>query len=337
MLYEKTIKDINQAAGLFMSKGLDIPKNLDYTVAMFDDDKLIGTASLGGDIIQGLAVEEKYEGEGIAARLVTHIINYSIDNGIKTLYVFTLPERKNMFESMGFRSVADAAPYASLLEWGIGGIDEYGKYLAESAEIFQNKESASIVMNCNPFTLGHRYLIERAASENDYVYIIIVEENASVFPFNVRFGLVKKGVEDLSNVAVIRGGRYIVSLLTFPSYFTGEENHAAAHSAIDCEIFLRYYVPRLNIKKRYVGNEPYSKVTAIYNETMKKRLASKGIEIKEIERKEIDNNPVSASRVRSLIARGKLSETKELLPKVTYEFINSDQAREIIEKIKLNA
>ncbi|EFA28598.1 ABC transporter, ATP-binding protein, partial [Haemophilus influenzae HK1212] len=37
----------------------------------------------------------------------------------------------------------------------------------------------SIVMNANPFTLGHRYLIEQALQQCDHLHLFIVGEDAS--------------------------------------------------------------------------------------------------------------------------------------------------------------
>lgn len=51
----------------------------------------------------------------------------------------------------------------------------------------------SIVMNCNPFTLGHRYLVEEASRQSDLLYIFVVEEDKSDFPFEDRFNMVKAG------------------------------------------------------------------------------------------------------------------------------------------------
>lgn len=53
--------------------------------------------------------------------------------------------------------------------------------------------------------MGHRYLIEKAATENDEVVVFVVEEDKSIFPTDVRFELVKKGCEDLKNVIVLKG------------------------------------------------------------------------------------------------------------------------------------
>ena len=172
-----------------------------------------------------------------------------------------------MFVPLGFSVVAAAKPYTALLEWGRFGITEYCRSIKAQAGIVCGNASA-IVMNCNPFTLGHRYLIETAAAQSSRVYVFAVQEDISVFPFDERLRLIREGTAHLSNVTVIPGGRYIVSSLTFPSYFTKDTQLAAAQCAIDVEIFLKHIVPTLGIKRRYIGTEPFSPVTEIYNTTM---------------------------------------------------------------------
>lgn len=54
-------------------------------------------------------------------------------------------------------------------------------------------KSGAIVMNCNPFTKGHRYLIEQALKTVEYLYIFVVEEDKSYFKFQDRLKMVKGG------------------------------------------------------------------------------------------------------------------------------------------------
>ncbi len=218
-----------------------------------------------------------------------------------SLYLFTKPDKVQQFVGLGMRHIATARPYVALLEWGSEGLKEYQDFIKGIAN--QNKEGiiAALVMNCNPFTKGHRYLVEKAAAEAQRVFLFVVQENASLFPFADRFEMVKRGTADIENVTVLPGGRYIISDMTFPSYFTKEENLAHAHAAMDAEIFAGCIAPVLNVNRRYVGTEPISEVTAIYNEELKKRLPRKGIEVLEIPRLESADTVISASRVRGLL------------------------------------
>lgn len=127
-------------------------------------------------------------------------------------------------------------------------------------------------MNSNPFTEGHRYLVEYALAYVSRLYIFVVEEDKSFFSFKDRFEMVKRGVEDLENVFVIRSGNMIISANTFPVYFRKEaikkyEERALAN--VDLRVFAQYIAPVVNIRYRFVGEEPFDLVTKEYNRKMK--------------------------------------------------------------------
>lgn len=182
--------------------------------------------------------------------------------------------------------------------------------------------AAAIVMNCNPFTLGHQYLIEKAACEVNFLYVFVVEENKSFFSFEDRFNLVKHGTSHLSNVKVLPSGRFIISATTFAAYFIKEENNNIIINANeDLKIFANFIAPTLNINCRYVGEEPIDRITKQYNEQMKEILCEYGIKVDEIKRKEINGQIISASRVRKLLEKQDFTAIKELVPSSTYEFL----------------
>ncbi len=333
MLVERRLSNVNLAEELIRSCGLTVNYNVDYTVGIFCDDKLIATGSLLGDMIQMLAVSPDYQGEDLSAIVITHLIKHALEMNKSNLYLFTKPDNISIFIPLGFDVVAVAKPYAALMEWGRPSIVEYcHKIRAQAGEISQ--DASAIVMNCNPFTLGHRYLIETAAAQSSKVLVLLVQEDLSVFPFDVRYKLVCEGIDHLPNVRVIPGGRYVVSHLTFPSYFTKDAQLAYAHSAMDVEIFLKHIVPTLNIIKRYIGTEPFSPVTEIYNRTIKKRLIPAGIEVVELDRMEKSGTAISASRVRQLLSQDNMTAVKELVPKITYNYLISKAAIPVLNRLK---
>ncbi len=346
MYYTEKIQ-LNDALLLLKACGLTAPEGADYTAGVFGDDgRLVATGSLKGDMIQGMAVDPACQGEDLTAKVLTHLIQQAQD--AQTLYLFTKPEKAMQFTGLGFRLVAKARPYAALLEWGQQGVKQYQEQLKFVRTEVEGRGGAKVcdtlngvaepndygksvigalVMNCNPFTKGHRYLIQQAASQCDHVYVLVVEEDLSRFPFRDRLTLVEAGTQDLPNVTVIPGGRYAVSTLTFPSYFTKEEKVADAHAAIDAELFATIIAPTLGVTKRFVGTEPMSKVTNIYNETLKKRLPKHGIEVIEIPRLEEGDYPISASRVRDLIDQGgkkAWAELQTLVPDHTYNYLDQN-------------
>ena len=294
MYYVEEIQ-IEKAKELLESCGLSIPSGIDYTAGVYNDNgKLVATGSLKGDMIQGIAVDPAFQGEDLTAKVFTHLIQVT---DRESLYLFTKPDKVQQFVGLGMRHVATARPYAGLLEWGKEGVKEFQEHIAQ----FAGGQASCLVMNCNPFTLGHRYLIEKAASESSRVFVFVVEENASLFSFEDRLNMVRMGTADLENVVVLGGGRYMISDVTFPSYFTKEEDFAKAHTAMDAEIFASCIAPVLNVNRRYVGTEPNSAVTAVYNEALKKRLPRAGVEVVEVDSLEVCGDVVSASKVRELL------------------------------------
>ena len=180
----------------------------------------------------------------------------------------------------------------------------------------------AIVMNCNPFTLGHQYLIRQSAAKVEHLYIFVVEEDKSFFPFKDRLELVKAGTKDIKNVVVVPSGKLIISSVTFPGYFLKDSPESiGVDTSQDVDIFGRYIAPPLNIKKRFVGEEPIDIVTRSYNESMKEILPRYGIEVDEIQRKEEAGDVISASRVRRALKSGEFETIKRLVPSTTYEYL----------------
>lgn len=183
--------------------------------------------------------------------------------------------------------------------------------------------NGSIVMNCNPFTLGHRYLIEQALKQVDYLIIFVVEEDKSVFTFKERFAMVVEGTKDLENVMVVPSGKLILSQTTFPEYFLKIEDEDIVHNVeFDITLFAEQIAPKLNITYRFVGEEPEDKVTDEYNEAMKRILPKYGINIIEIPRAKVEGKMISASSVREKLLKGKSTDIERLVPLTTKRILD---------------
>jgi [citrate (pro-3S)-lyase] ligase len=339
LFYDRPIRDIEHnesALNLLRVFGLNAPVNSDVTIGLYDDRKLIACCSRKGNILQGLAVDSSYQGQGVSAILVTKMIEEAAQNGLIHLLIFTKPVMAELIRSIGFTVIADAAPYAVFLEYGPGGTRDFKRNLSRLAA-GKPAGSACIVMNANPFTRGHRYLIEKVSAENPFVYILVVQEDLSLFPFSVRMELIRKGAAGLDNVLVIPGGDYVISSLTFPSYFTRSEDLAAAQSAMDAEVFASLIAPALSVTRRYVGTEPCDPVTHIYNMTLKERLPPHGIEVREVARLEHEGKVISASDLREALRRDDWTAAEALVPPATWEYLRSDEAKGVLRKIKSSA
>lgn len=309
-----------------------LEKDVEFTLAMYEDDKIIGTGSITGNVLKCIAIDPEFQGEGFSNKLVSMLLSEQYQRGNSHLFIFTKPKNSKMFQDFGFKEITSVDGQVTLLENNPRGIEDFAVRL--KSQRHEGKIVSGLVMNCNPFTFGHQYLIETASANSDVVHIFVVWEDRSVFPSNVRYGLVKEGTKHLKNVFVHRGENYIISNSTFPSYFLKEKNSIVSiHAKLDVKIFGEFIAPALVINRRYVGQELSDPVTKEYNTVMIEMLRDYNIEVIEIERKKIDETAVSASKVRELIRNGEIEKVRQLVPQTTYEFLISEEAGPIVEKI----
>jgi [citrate (pro-3S)-lyase] ligase len=338
------ITEKNQVINFLEALGLEFEEDVEQTIIVKDafSKKIIGTGSIAANVLKCIGVEPDKQGEGISAKILTELVNIEYSLGRTHLFIFTTPNNVQSNASSvgnvfaGFKIVSQTDDIV-LLEMG-QNIETFKQRLLELKKDTSQKGSiGSIVVNSNPFTKGHLFLIEKAASECEVVYVIVVSEDKSVFPTNIREELIKKGVAHLNNVVVFQGENYVISPATFPRYFMKEyDDSVKSQTKLDVKIFAEHIVPTLGITKRYVGEEPYCAVTKSYNEAMSEILGKVGIEVIIIPRKEAEGKVISASSVRKLIHEGKLVELKELVPPTTYDFLVSDreEAKRVIEQLK---
>lgn len=181
----------------------------------------------------------------------------------------------------------------------------------------------AIVMNANPFTYGHRFLVETALKQCDYLIVFVVEEDKSEIPFKDRIALVKENTADLPNIFVMPSGEFIISAKTFSEYFAKESlQEQKIDTSKDVTLFAKEIAPALGISVRFAGKEPTDKITAQYNEDMAKILPQYGLGFVEIERNKTEEGDIiSASDVRKLTKAKEFEKLKSLVPPATLEFL----------------
>lgn len=296
---------------------------VDYYAGVFligEDDILLGGGGLQGNVIKCIAIADDLRETGMGTKLISHLYLQAINNGEDTVRVFTKPKNKEIFTSLGFKLLA-TSDKAILLENG-NGLKHYCDYLAS---LRREGENGAIVMNANPFTLGHRYLIESAAKEVNNLYIIVVKENRSLFSYNDRKQMITKGTEDLKNVIICEGSDYQISNTTFPTYFLKEITDATdTQISLDLDLFSKHIAPALNIKKRFIGTEPKDILTNRYNYLIKSILPEKCIEVVEVDRLQNESNVIiSATTVRECLSSFDFYGAKQLVYPTTIPFLLS--------------
>lgn len=304
--------------------GLRIDDMNYYAAALDDDGEMIAGGGLKDDVIKCVAVDDAHKGEAIANTLVSHLISHANQEGYSCIKLFTKPKNRQLFESLSFRLLAEA-PEAILMETGIGGISNTVKALEKTRE---DGERGVIVMNCNPFTLGHRYLIEQAAKQVKRLYVMVVREDCSLFAYTERKAMVEQGVADIENVTVIDGSDYAISRATFPTYFLKRLDDAAdTQMQLDLDLFRRHIAPALGATVRFVGTEPTDQLTRRYNQLMHEALK----DVREIDRLAKDGNAVSASRVRKAMEQGDMNTIRQLVPPTTLPYIIAHLATQALQ------
>jgi [citrate (pro-3S)-lyase] ligase len=328
---EAEVKEVKDFLQTFQ---LQLDDNVDYTIVIRQNEEIKGTCSKSKNVFKCFAVSNDLRGEGVSATLMGAVSDKLFEEGIYHSFIFTKIENTDIFTSLGYKIIHEIENVA-LLESGIYDIKKYLKDMQKEYNIDESTKKSALVMNCNPFTLGHRYLIEEASRQSSEVLVFIVEEDKSSFPFINRYAMVKEGVSHLHNVRVIKGGEYIISQATFPSYFLRKEDEILkAYTTLDASVFGKYFCQTLNITKRFIGEEPYCKVTKAYNESLKEILPVYGVEVIEVKRKSYRSDVISASKVRKLIKEGRMSDIEHIVPNSTWEFLNTTAGKEIMEKIR---
>lgn len=314
-----------------------------------DSDEILAGGGLDGNVIKCVAVSEAARSEGLMNILVSRLIAIAREEGRESVKAFTKPENEGIFKSLGFALIA-SSPNAILMENGRGGLPEYRKYLESLARPGRN---GAIVMNANPFTKGHRYLVEQAASLVDNLYVIVVREDRSRFPYAERKAMIEAGCAGLDNVIVCEGSDYAISAATFPTYFLKKLDDATdTQIALDLDLFVNHIAKPLGVTVRFAGSEPEDALTRRYNELMAEilpgtsvavvrqahqpdpelvkgsalRQARRPIDFVEIPRLEQNGNPISATSLRRALDKGNLKEAMEYIPKSTVPYLVADLA-----------
>ncbi len=309
------------------SVGLLYDDGVEMSVCACDDDgEIVATASRQGPVLKCVGVSPDHQGEGLAASVVSETVTDAIGAGLSHLFVFTKPSNRQIFDDLGFFPIVQTSEVL-FMENRRDGVKRFVESLDRPAAGGVN---GAVVVNCNPFTLGHQYLMETAASRCDALHVFVLSAEKSLFPAAARMEMVRRGTEHLKNVYVHPTGDYLISAATFPDYFLKDRARVdSVKCELDLMIFARCFAHPLGITRRFVGTEPFSAVTRFYNETMKTFLPPFGIEVTEISRREECGAPVSATRVRDLLAREGVDsdELARLVPSTTLDVIRRDWAR----------
>lgn len=234
---------------------------------LVDDGEIVAAGSLDGMTVKCVAVAPDRQGEGLAARVMTELRREAWARGHGQLMLYTKPRNPNDVRGAGLFTASGNARLPADGERR-GGLERFLAGLPGAEGV-----TGCIVANANPFTLGHRYLIERALDACDTLRVFILSEDKSLFSPDTRMTLARAGCAELSRVSFHFTGPYLVSSATFPDYFLRDRQIVdRAFCELDVAMFGEHIAPRMGITRRFVGTEPEDGVTRQYNECLKERL-----------------------------------------------------------------
>lgn len=310
----------------FLEKaGLRYDYGIEYTVCIRNDNgQIMGTGSAEANVMKCVAVEEQYRGQGFLSTIISDLVQYLFEKGRTDLFLYTKPANLEVFADMGFYPVGRTEEIL-LMENRRNGFEQFLRQLKiETPEAALKPEAkiGAVVANGNPFTMGHRYLLEKGLEQCDFLHLFLLSDNRSEFTFAQRYEMAKWGTEGLDRVILHRTAGYLVSAATFPTYFFKDQRQGErANCRLDIELFGSGIAPELHITERFVGTEPCCRVTASYNAEMKRFLPFYGIRVHEIERIAGEKGQVSASKVRRWIREGEYAQVAENVPEKVYTYL----------------
>lgn len=328
---------LRQMDALLQKEGIERDKNLDYSVGLFDEDyELIGTGSCFGNTLRCLAVSSDHQGEGLLNQIISHLMEFQYQRGNTSLFLYTKCNTARFFKDLGFHEIARVEGKVVFMENRRNGFPDYLKKMQDETAAPEEtpRRIGAVIMNANPFTLGHQYLLRQASAQVDLLHVFVVSEDVSLIPLSVRERLVREGSADLPNLVYHQTGPYMISNATFPSYFLKDSDTVIrSHAKLDIAVFLRI-AQALSITDRFVGEEPFSQVTGIYNQVMAQELSAAGITCTVLPRLSDREGAISASQVRALIKEGKMEELAAKVPAPTFAYFQSPEAEPVIRRIR---
>ena len=323
-----------QMDALLEAEGISRDSNLSYSAAIYDENgRMIATGSLFENTLRCMAVSGAHRGEGLMADIVAHLVQVQLERGNTHLFLYTKCDSARFFAPLGFYEIARVDGRLVFMENRRGGFERYLKSLAAQAGDC-TAPGAALVMNANPFTLGHAYLLERAARENARVVLFVLSEDRSLVPYADRLAMVRAAAAAFPNVTVVPSGSYMISAATFPSYFLKDGALVTStHATLDATLFTRI-AKALHLTRRYVGEEPFSQATSLYNEALLRILPQAGVKLTVVPRAEQGGAPISASHVRALIHDGHVEDIAPLVPPTTYDYLISPAGARAVARIR---
>ena len=165
LLDRRTLREMD---GLLEKEGIERDRNLDYSAGLFDDSgRLVATGSCFKNTLRCMAVDSAHQGEGLMNEIVSHLIDVQYRRGNMELFLYTKCSTAKFFSDLGFYEIARVQDRVVFMENRRDGFSGYLERLKRETAAFSGTPGpeagdGAVILNANPFTLGHQYLVETA-------------------------------------------------------------------------------------------------------------------------------------------------------------------------------
>lgn len=320
-------KKMAKIAQFLHKNNLSVNTTVKVFITVTRDKKLIACSKIAKNIIKCVAISKSVRSKKLALTLATKLINLAYKRHSTHLFIYTKTKYKALFRQCGFSTLTSVPGVMVLIKNSATQLKRYAKSLKKFRH--PKNKIGCIVINANPFTNSHRYLIQQAAAQCNWLHLFLVKKNSSRFPYKNQLNLVLKSTANIPRLTVHRGSKYIISRATFPCYFIKKQsviNHC--YTKINLKIFRQYLAPALGVTHRFVGTKPFCRVTAQYNQNMRfwletPTISAPPIKLVKIKRLRYQKMPISASQVRQLLAKNNLTAIAPLVPAVTLHYLQN--------------
>lgn len=311
--------DRRAARDLVEGCDLRFEDDVDDLIGVFAGGRLAACGARAGRILKMLVVAPEHRGTGLVADIVAELMRRGREAGCDGFFIVTRPSTAAAFERLGFKPLVTHEK-AVLLEHGNGLL----AYLRARVSLVRGGNNGAVVVNADPFSLGHQYLVERAAELADTVYVMVPSEGRFTLPPAARLDLARRGTAHIPNAIVTDTGPYLLSSATFPAYFLKPGDQPdQIRLDIDVDLFGRHIAPVFQIRTRIVGTEPLDPVLRAYNQTLRRRLGQWDIRLVEIERRKQGDQWINTGQVHHALARGDWRQVEASVPPTTLAYLRS--------------
>src|SRR5690554_6026105 len=131
---------------------------LDYAIVLKDNNQIVGSCCKDKNVLKMIAIHPEYQQHNFVATLISEMQHVLFDQGYTHSFVFTPKKSKEIFISLNYHEIISVCDVC-LLEKGKQKIDDVIESIRKQINT-NTSNNGAIVINGNPFTLGHQYLID---------------------------------------------------------------------------------------------------------------------------------------------------------------------------------